>query len=132
MSANQAYITSARLLSLEAIMIPQTLKIVGLTHGGDGRSCSKHDICGEHVTVGSVLVAKKQHNIRHGQECIDIALYADSCKVGYLAKQLVPYATKLHNKRIEVIDVTSALDGGVNRRYNHYQNYGCALGKMIN
>ena len=100
-------------------MNPQKLKIVGLTHGGDGRSCLKHDICRELVTVGSVLVASKQHNICHGQEYIDVVLYTDSCRVGYLAKQLVPYATELHSKRIEVIDVTSGLDRGVDHRYNY-------------
>ena len=98
--------------------------MVGLTHGGDGRSCSEHNICGEQVIVGLILVASKQHNVRHGVECIDIVLYMDMCKVGYLAKQLVPHANILHNKCIKVIDVTSTLDGGVNCRYNHYQNYG--------
>ena len=50
------------------------LKIVGLTHGGDGQSCWKHNICGEHVTVELVLVASKQQHICHGVECIDIEL----------------------------------------------------------
>jgi hypothetical protein len=54
-----------------------------------------------------------------------------SCKVGYIAKEMVPYADLLHNKRIEVITVTSAMDGEINRRYHYYQNYGCAIGKMI-
>jgi hypothetical protein len=48
-------------------MNTQHLKIVGLTNGGDGRSCVDCDICGEEVTVGSVLIAMKQHTIRKGE-----------------------------------------------------------------
>ena len=112
-------------------MNTRRVKIVGLTNGGDGRSCADHDICGEEVTVGTVLVAMKQHNTRNGEECIDIALFMGKCKVGYVAKEMVPYADQLHNKQIEVYTVFSAADGGVNRRYNHYQNYGCAFGSLI-
>lgn len=112
-------------------MNTQRLKIVGLTNGGDGRSCVDHDICGKEVTVGSVLIATKQHNICKGEECVDIVLFMGSCKVGYIAKEMVLYADLLHNKRIEVITVTSAMDGEINRRYHYYQNYGCAIGKMI-
>ena len=94
-------------------MNTRRIKIVGLTHGGDGRSCADHDICGEEVTVGTVLVAMKQHNTRNGEECIDIALFMGKCKVGYVAKEMVPYADQLHNKQIEVYTVFSAADGGV-------------------
>jgi hypothetical protein len=51
--------------------------------------------------------------------------------VGYIAKEMVPYADLLHNKPIEVITVTSAMDGEINLSYHYYQNYGCAIGKMI-
>ena len=73
---------------------------------------------------------------RRGQWWNDLDVYlvvdgVDTCKVGYLPKELCGEADYLDIKYIRVDDVFTESDKDVDRRRKFYQSYGYALGRIL-
>ena len=74
-------------------MAARDLEIVGLHGSNNGRSCSVHGCCGEHVKVGDLLrlvkcVVTINGVVEEAIKCVRIVDGSDSCSVAFVPRFL--------------------------------------------
>jgi hypothetical protein len=88
--------------------------ICGLRFGTDGRSCEKHNICGDHVVVGNILRQKYSKILLPcGRLQTRLAVYLmdgkrESCRVGFVCPAYFSSEGthwRMHSMRSFVVDI---------------------------
>ena len=90
------------------------LEIIGLDSNTNGRSCTAHDVCGEHVAVGDALCLVRciiAHNDvdEVAIKCVKIIDGVDTCTVAYVPRILMqlPKVQAHINKFVQVSELHS-------------------------
>jgi hypothetical protein len=83
--------------------------IVGIEESSRGRSCSLHDICGNRLSMDSVVRLRKVQIINdYGREETAVAAYwvtdgVDLCRVGFLPQQYIKQADNKYDGKLAQI-----------------------------
>ena len=113
----------------------QGVDVVGCDAGDNGRSCVSHEICGNHVHVGDVIVFRwevvpieedmeevvKAYLIRDGSQ---------TCHIGFLPRRLLKQKGKFVNKMAIVVEDLRTSENSQKRRRSH-RNMGIVYCTML-
>lgn len=72
--------------------------ISGLHQGGCGRSCERHGVCGEYITVGDVVTLHEAIVYFGGpepQSVVAVVRQDTGCRIGWLAKEFLSHRKDL-------------------------------------
>ena len=75
-------------------MEDRDLEIVGLHASSNGRSCSVHTCCGDHVVVGDLirlvkcLVSINGGEVEESIKCVRIFQGTDTCTIGFIPRSV--------------------------------------------
>ena len=111
-------------------------EIVGTKYSNNGRSCSDHRACGALLHVDAVV------SIRDVQIQIsdvpELALAAhlvvdgqDTCRVGFLKKNLVKHAFLYSGKLARITEIYSEDDANSVKKKIYHKNGGCARAELL-
>ena len=108
------------------------LTIVGLNSSTNGRSCTRHDKCGDHVCVGDVLrlvrcVVTIKGEPEEAIKLVKIEDATDSCTVAFIDRVSAsnPKVIQNINKFAQVVEIIKDSTNTHKRRMAK-QNYGMA------
>ena len=113
----------------------ETVEILGLNQGTNGRSCPDHDNCGSVVKPDVVCRLRKVQVIIQGKEESAIAAYwvtdgIDSCRVGFLPKHCVCH-WRLYEGRLAQVTEMYKDNTSPHKRKQDYKNMGCCMAALI-
>lgn len=108
------------------------LEIVGLYSSTNGRSCTRHETCGEHLSVGDLLrlvkcVVTIKGKTEEAVKLVKIADGTDTCTVGYVPRvsSNLPKVMRNINKFAQVVEIYRDSENTHKRRLAN-QNHGMA------
>ena len=108
------------------------LEIVGLYACSNGRSCSRHETCGQHVKVGNVLrlvkcVVTIKGRAEEAVKLVKIQDGCDSCTVAFVPHVFttLPKVTRNINKFVQVIKIYKDSEN-THKHHLSNQNHGMA------
>jgi hypothetical protein len=99
--------------------------IVGIEESSHGRSCSLHDVCGNRLSMDSVVRLRKVQIINdYGREETAVAAYwvtdgVDLCRVGFLPRQYIKQADKYDGKLAQITEFLSESESPYCRHLSH-------------
>lgn len=103
-------------------------EIVGLLKGGNGRSCTCHDVCGKYLASGDLIVFKATLT-DEGEQAIKAVVVKDGtelCTVAFLPRNVVVLqAEEFQGKFAQVLDLYEESSNRHKRRKSK-DNYGMA------
>jgi len=121
-----------------ASLIGSVVDIVGIRASNRGRTCARHDCCGNQVERGvKVKVIKERMKYRGDEEDDVLAVYllvggVVGCKVGFLLQALASRRADDYNGVIiRVLEVYSERCTSIVKRNKVHRNEGCAMGKIL-
>ncbi|KAJ3283201.1 hypothetical protein HDU76_008510 [Blyttiomyces sp. JEL0837] len=113
--------------------VPSHLDLVGLRRGENGRTCPLHpDACGLSVAVGAIVRLKtvtvevSKGKFEWAVACVLFHDGGEGCRVGFLARFLVPYRDHLNNRFGRVVELYKGHTNTAHRAFD-YQNHGAGL-----
>jgi hypothetical protein len=101
------------------------IDIVGVEESNRGRSCERHDVCGDHFGLDAVVRLRQvQIELENGREEKAVAAYlvtegVDSCRIGFLPRQCLKHAEKFDGKLAQVTEFLAESDSPHCRRLSH-------------
>jgi hypothetical protein len=101
------------------------IDIVGVEESNRGRSCERHEVCGDHLGLDNVVRLRQVQIVRdNGREEKAVAAYKvtegiDSCRVGFLPRQCLRHAEKFDGKLAQITEFLSESDSPHCRRLSH-------------
>lgn len=106
------------------------LEIGGLNSNTNGRSCTLHSICGEHVEIGDVLrivkcVVAVDGVVEEALKCVKVVDGHDGCTVAFIPRVMAnqPYIKKQINKFLTVQELYDA-SSSTFKKHRSFQNHG--------
>lgn len=119
------------------IAMADILEIVGLYSDTNGRSCSVHAICGDHVNVGDVLrlvatVVDYKGSLEPAVKCVKVVDGTDACTVAFVPRNLsdLPKVKEHLNKFVQVTELY-AESKNTYKRSKAKANYGVAAVRLL-
>jgi hypothetical protein len=115
----------------------ETLEILGIECGTNGRTCECHpQYCGEVVKEDVVLRLRKVQVVIDGIEETAIAAFhvsdaIDQCRVGFLGRHLVRHWMMYEGVLVQVVSVYSAESDNKEERKKFHRNLGCCKAGII-
>jgi len=113
------------------------LEIVGLDHHTNGRSCTAHDCCGEHVEVGDVVrlvktVVTYNDMPEEAVKCVKVVNGVDTCTVAFIPRSLMGLEKVQNhlNKFAQVVELYVTHTNSY-KRAKSKQNYGMAAIELL-
>ena len=117
---------------------PIVIEIVGIEEGSRGWSCEEHAVCGCVVDEDVVVRLRKVQVLVDGREETVIAVYwvtdgADRCRVGFLQRHMVAYASHYNGALAQVTRVLGPNAGMFDtaKQRLHHKNKGYCFAKII-
>jgi hypothetical protein len=101
------------------------IDIVGVEKSNRGRSCERHDVCGNHLGLDAVLRLRQVQIVKeNGREEKAVAAYlvtegVDSCRVGFLPRQCLKHAEKFDGKLAQITKFLAESDSPHCRHLSH-------------
>jgi hypothetical protein len=101
------------------------IDIVGVEESNCGRSCERHDVCGDHLGLDAVVCLRQVQIVKeNSREEKAVAAYmvtegVDSCRVGFLPRQCLKHAEKFDGKLAQITEFLSESDSPHCRRLSH-------------
>jgi hypothetical protein len=101
------------------------IDIVGVEESNCGRSCERHEVCGDHLWLDNVVRLRQVQVVReNGREEKAVAAYKvtkgiDSCRVGFLPRQCLRHANKFDGKLAQITEFLSESDSPHCRSLSH-------------
>lgn len=125
------------LAELEESKPKPNFQFVGLNSSNNGRSCSLHVCCGDHVRSGDLLRLLKCIVVINGvtEEAIKLVKIingTDTCTVGFIPREELKN-TKIQasiNKFCQVVELYDESESGYKRKLSH-RNYGMATAVFL-
>ena len=111
-------------------------EVVGLAADNNGRSCAKHECCGEHVFVGDLVQFKKTLVWYNGKldEAVKVVLIKnkkETCTVAFMPRNIAyARANEFHMKFGRILELYHLSDNSQKRRKS-YRNKGMASFKLV-
>jgi hypothetical protein len=112
------------------------IEIVGVEESKRGRSCERHDVCGDHLGLDAVLRLRQVQIVQeNGREEKAVAAYlvtegVDSCRVGFLPRQCLKHAEKFDGKLAQITEFLAESNSPHCRRLSH-RNRGIVRAMII-
>lgn len=116
--------------------MPKYVEILGIKESNNGRQCQRHLICGETVSVGSLLLLKpvvvlnQQSQAEYAISAVLMTNGIEDCTVGFLGKEFHFFRNQYEHKLVEIIEVLNHSSNTEHRRRCHV-NRGIAVGILI-
>ena len=108
------------------------LEVVGLLSDSNGRSCTLHACCGEHVVVGDTLrlvacVVTVSDKTEEAVKAVKISDGVDGCTVGFIPRvqARLPKVKQHLNKFVQVVELYKDANSPY-KRSKSFQNKGMA------
>jgi hypothetical protein len=111
-------------------------EIVGIKNATNGRSCSAHLVCGEHLRAGDLIrfrsmVVDVDGDTERAVAAVRILDGTETCIVGFLPRSIVKRrGAEFPPKYAQIIELYDESDNPVLRRKSN-QNFGVASFRML-
>jgi hypothetical protein len=113
-----------------------TVDIVGINASDQGRSCERHACCGCVLEKNSIVRIRVCQIVVNEEEESALAAYwvtdgVDSCRVGFLCRQLLKHKEEYHGKIAQVVEVFDDKTKSPSDRLKAHRNKGCCRAALI-